>query len=88
MSFSDHSPITLAIYTSRLKDVDTKTYRDTSFLKSILIVDSFNQEISKWMQKINYSEKLDECFHQFELKHIRILDQFAPFRSSCSKKKS
>ena len=82
MSFSDLSLITLEFYTSQLEDEDTKTYRDTSFLKSIL-----NQQISKTMQTINFSESLDDCFHQFASKYNRVLDNFAPFRSSSSKKR-
>ena len=63
LSFSDHSPITLEFYSSHLKDEDTETYCGTSFVKSILSVNRFNQEISKTMQTINYSESLDDCFN-------------------------
>ena len=88
MTFSDHSPINLECYTSHLKDEDTKTYCDTSFLKTILSVDWFNQEISKTLQTINYSESLEDCFHQFASKYNRVLNQFAPFRNEVRRKEN
>ena len=47
MSFSDYAAMTLEFFKSHLKDEDTKTYRDTGFLKPNLSVESFIQEISK-----------------------------------------
>ena len=87
MFFSDHSPINLEFQTSRLREENTKTYCETCFLKSILSVDSFSQEISKSMQTINYSESLIDCFRQFEPKYHSVLDNFTPFGSSSFKKK-
>ena len=47
MSFSDYAPMTYEFFKSHIKDEDTKTYRDTGFLKPKLSVESFIQEISK-----------------------------------------